>query len=189
MQFKQQQGSSRQQISASGEQKIALNLFKLLQQGDTSQDMIMQEGDRLFIPLARNSSNQDVELIASSTFSPASIKVNVIGEAGKGALGTVEVPPNTTLNQAILIAGGFNNVRANKNEVDFIRLNPNGTVTKRLIKLNFTKGIDNEYNPRLQNNDTIVIGRNNLTRIGDGFSTILSPFNGLLNILGGGLFR
>ena len=81
-------------------------------------------------------------------------------------------------------------MRANKNEVDFIRLNPNGTVTKRLIKLNFTKGIDNEYNPRLQNNDTIVIGRNNLTRIGDGFSTILSPFNGLLlNILGGGLFR
>ncbi len=173
----------------SGEQKIALNLFKLLQQGDTSQDMILQEGDRLFIPLAQNSSNQDVELIASSTFSPVSIKVNVIGEAGKGALGTVEVPPNTTLNQAILIAGGFNNVRANKNEVDFIRLNPNGTVTKRLIKLNFTKGIDNEYNPRLQNNDTIVIGRNNLTRIGDGFSTILSPFNGLLNILGGGLFR
>ena len=173
----------------SGEQKIALNLFKLLQQGDTSQDMILQEGDRLFIPLAQNNSNQDVELIASSTFSPVSIKVNVIGEAGKGAIGTVEVPPNTTLNQAILIAGGFNNVRANKNEVDFIRLNPNGTVTKRLIKLNFTKGIDNEYNPRLQNNDTIVIGRNNLTRIGDGFSTILSPFNGLLNILGGGLFR
>ena len=167
----------------SGEQKISLNLFKLLQQADTSQDMILQEGDRLFIPLAQNSSNQDVELIASSTFSPASIKVNVIGEAGKGALGTVEVPPNTTLNQAILIAGGFNNVRANKNEVDFIRLNPNGTVTKRLIKLNFAKGIDNEYNPRLQNNDTIVIGRNNLTRIGDGFSTILSPFNGLLNIL------
>ncbi len=173
----------------SGEQKMSLNLFKLLQQGDTSQDMILQEGDRLFVPTAKSTNAQDVDLIASSTFSPATIKVNVIGEAGKGALGTVEVPSNTTLNQAILIAGGFNNVRANKNEVDFIRLNPNGTVTKRLIKLNFTKGIDNEYNPRLQNNDTIVIGRNNLTRIGDGFSTILSPFNGLLNILGGGLFR
>ena len=172
-----------------GEQKITLNLFKLLQQGDTSQDLIVQEGDRLFIPTAQNISNQDIETISSSTLSPASIRVNVIGEAGRGTLGTVEVPPNTTLNQAILIAGGFNNVRANKNEVDFIRLNPNGTVTKRLIKLNFTRGFDAEYNPRLQNNDTIVIGRNNLTRIGDGFSTILSPFNGLLNILGGGLFR
>ncbi len=166
-----------------GEQKVSLNLFKLLQQGDTSQDMILQEGDRLFIPMARNSSAQDVDLISSSTLSPVSIRVNVIGESGRGGVGTVEVPPNTTLNQAILIAGGFNNVRANKNEVDFIRLNPNGTVTKRLIKLNFAKGIDNEYNPRLQNNDTIVIGRNNLTRIGDGFSTILTPFNGLLNIL------
>ena len=96
MQFKQLQGikptADIRQIqlirtTRSGEQKISLNLFKLLQQGDTSQDMIIQEGDRLFIPLAQNSSNQDVELIASSTFSPVSIKVNVIGEAGKGALG------------------------------------------------------------------------------------------------------
>ncbi len=168
-----------------GEQKIALNLFKLLQQGDTSQDIILQEGDRIFIPIAQNASAQDVELVASSTFSPTTIKVNLIGEiatkASKG--GTLEVPPNTTLNQAILIAGGFDNVRANKNEIDFIRLNPNGTVTKRLIKLNFARGIDPESNPRLQNNDTIVIGRNSLTRIGDGFSTILTPFNGLLNIL------
>jgi polysaccharide biosynthesis/export protein len=167
----------------SGEQKIALNLFKLIQQGDTSQDIILQEGDRIFIPAAQNPSAQDVELVASSTFSPATIKVNVIGEAGTNAGGSRDVPSNTTLNQAILLAGGFNNVRANKNEVDFIRLNPNGTVTKRLIRLNFARGIDPETNPRLQNNDTIVIGRNNLTRIGDGFSTILSPFNGLLNLI------
>ncbi|WP_310428044.1 SLBB domain-containing protein [Chamaesiphon sp. VAR_48_metabat_135_sub] len=166
-----------------GEQKIALNLFKLIQQGDTAQDLILQEGDRIFIPVAQNATAQDVELVASSTFSPATIKVNVIGEAAGSAGGGREVPSNTTLNQAILLAGGFNNVRANKNEVDFIRLNPNGTVTKRLIRLNFARGIDPENNPRLQNNDTIVIGRNNLTRIGDGFSTILTPFNGLLNIL------
>jgi polysaccharide biosynthesis/export protein len=169
-------------MTRSGEQKIALNLFKLIEQGDSSQDIILQEGDRIFIPVAQNASAKDVELIASSTFAPATIKVNVIGESGIAG-GTREVPSNTTLNQAILLAGGFNNVRANKNEVDFIRLNPNGTVTKRLIKLNFARGIDPENNPRLQNNDTIVIGRNNLTRIGDGFSTILTPFNGLLNIL------
>lgn len=168
----------------SGEQKIALNLFKLLQQGDTNQDIILQEGDRIFIPLATNTSPQDVDLISSSTFSPATIRVNVIGEVATraGRAGTVEVPPNTTLNQALLIAGGFDNVRANKSEVDFIRLNPNGTVTKRMIKLNFAKGIDPEINPRLQNNDTIVVGRSNLTRIGDGFSSILSPFTGLFSI-------
>jgi polysaccharide biosynthesis/export protein len=166
----------------SGEQKITLNLFKLIQQGDTSQDIILQEGDRIIIPLAQNPSAQDVELVASSTFSPVSIRINVIGESAGGAGGTREIPSNTTLNQAILISGGFNNIRANKNEVDLIRLNPNGSVTKRLIKLNFARGIDAENNPRLQNNDTIVIGRNNLTRIGDGFSTILGPFGNLLNL-------
>jgi polysaccharide biosynthesis/export protein len=168
----------------SGEQKITLNLFKLLQ-GDSTQDIILQEGDRIFIPTATALSPQDVEIISSSTFSPATIKINVVGEkAGSaGALSTIEVAPNTTLNQAILVAGGFNNVRANKNQVDFIRLNPNGTVTKRLVRLDFAKGIDNEVNPRLQNNDTIVIGRTNLTRLGDGFSSILSPFTGIFSIL------
>jgi polysaccharide biosynthesis/export protein len=168
-----------------GEQKITLDLFKLLQQGDTAQDIILQEGDRIFIPTATALSPQDAELISSSTFSPATIKINVVGEKGgtAGALSTIEVAPNTTLNQAILVAGGFNNVRANKNQVDFIRLNPNGTVTKRLVRLDFTKGIDNEVNPRLQNNDTIVIGRSNLTRLGDGFSSILSPFSGIFSIL------
>jgi polysaccharide biosynthesis/export protein len=173
----------------SGEQKITLNLFKLLQQGDTTQDIILQEGDRIFIPTATALSPQDVEIISSSTFSPATIKINVVGEKGgsKGALSTIEVAPNTTLNQAILVSGGFDNVRANKNQVDFIRLNPNGTVTKRLVRLDFAKGIDNEVNPRLQNNDTIVIGRTNLTRLGDGFSSILSPFTGIFSILN--LFR
>ncbi|MCY7367103.1 MAG: SLBB domain-containing protein [Chamaesiphon sp.] len=168
-----------------GKQEIAIDLFKLLQEGDGSQDIIIQEGDRIIVPVAQASNSQDVELISSSTLSPATIKVNVIGEiatkASKG--GTIDVPPNTTLNQALLIAGGFDNVRANKNEVDFIRLNSNGTVTKRMIKLNFARGIDPDSNPRLQNNDTIVIGRNNLTRVGDGFSTILTPFGGLFNIL------
>jgi polysaccharide biosynthesis/export protein len=167
-----------------GEQKITLNLFKLLQ-GDSTQDIILQEGDRIFIPTATALSPQDVEIISSSTFSPATIKINVVGEKGgsAGGLSTIEVAPNTTLNQAILVAGGFNNVRANKNQVDFIRLNPNGTVTKRLVRLDFSKGIDNEVNPRLQNNDTIVIGRSNLTRLGDGFSSILSPFSGIFSIL------
>ncbi len=179
-------------MTRSGEQKIAINLFKLLQQGDSSQDIILQEGDRIIIPFAQAANPQDVDLIASSTLSPATIKINVLGETGSGPnqrVSTIEVASNTTLNQAILVAGGFNPTRANKNEVDFIRLNPNGTVTKRMIKLNFARGIDPESNPRLQNNDTIVIGRNNLTRVGDGFSSILSPFSGLLGIFGSGLFK
>jgi polysaccharide biosynthesis/export protein len=173
-------------MTRNGKQKIAINLFKLIQDGDSNQDIILQEGDQIFIPVARNASPKDVELVASSTFSPATIKVNVLGETGNGPnqrVSTIEVASNTTLNQAILVAGGFNPTRANKNEVDFIRLNPDGTVTKRMIKLNFARGIDPDSNPRLQNNDTIVIGRNNLTRVGDGFSTILTPFGGLFNIL------
>ena len=91
-------------MTRSGEQKIAINLFKLLQQGDSSQDIILQEGDRIIIPVALAANPQDVELVASSTFSPATIKVNVLGETGNGPnqrVSTLEVASNTTLNQAI----------------------------------------------------------------------------------------
>jgi polysaccharide biosynthesis/export protein len=172
-----------------GEQLITLDLFKLIEQGDTSQDIILQEGDRISVPYAQSISPKDVETLSSSTLSPAAIRINVVGElgVGKNNISTIEVPPNTTLNQAILIAGGFNNARANKNQVEFIRLNPNGTVTKRTVRLDFAKGIDNDINPRLQNQDTIVIGRSNLTRIGDGLNTIFQPFQGLFNLFG--IFR
>jgi polysaccharide biosynthesis/export protein len=168
---------------------ITLDLFKLIESGDTSQDIPIQEGDRITIPFAQAMNPQDVEKISSSTLSPAAIRVNVVGELGigRGSTSTIEVPPNTTLNQAILIAGGFNNARANKNQVEFIRLNPNGTVSKRTVRLDFAKGIDMDINPRLQNQDTIVIGRSNLTRVGDGLGTLLSPLNGLFGVFN--LFR
>jgi polysaccharide export outer membrane protein len=178
-------------MTRSGEQVLSLDLFKLLQRGDTSQDVVLQEGDRIYIPVAQATRPEDVELLATSTFSPATIKVNVVGElatrVGKSTSSTIEIPPNSTLNQAILVAGGFDNARANKNTVDFIRLNPNGSVTKRTIQLDFAKGIDDKVNPRLQNNDTIVIGRSNLTRIGDGLGSIFNPLAPLLGILN--LFR
>jgi polysaccharide biosynthesis/export protein len=178
-------------MTRSGEQVLNLDLFKLLQRGDTSQDVVLQEGDRIFVPFAQAVRPEDVELVANSTFSPATIKVNVVGElatrVGKSTSSTIEIPPNSTLNQAILVAGGFDNARANKNTVDFIRLNPNGSVTKRTIQLDFAKGIDESVNPRLQNNDTIVIGRSNLTRIGDGLGSIFNPLAPLLGILN--LFR
>ena len=40
----------------------------------------------------------------------------------------LEVPPNTSLNQALLASGALNRIRADRNLVDFLTLNPNGTI-------------------------------------------------------------
>jgi polysaccharide biosynthesis/export protein len=173
-------------------QAKTVNLWALLTQGDITQDLVLQEGDRIIIPeipAGTVPNPGETDTLANAPFSPNVIKVNIVGETRGSRQGgaTLDLPPTTTLNQAILAAGGFDPVRANKNSVDLIRLNPNGSVTKRTIGVDFARGIDESINPTLRNNDIIVIGRSGTTRVGDGLGSVLNPLSPLLTILN--LFR
>jgi polysaccharide biosynthesis/export protein len=172
-------------------QAKTINLWALLTQGDVSQDLALQEGDRIVIPEipAGTINPAETDILANAPFAPGLIRINVVGEI-KGSRqngATIELPPTSTLNQAILAAGGFDPVRANKNSVDLIRLNPNGSVSKRTIGVNFEKGVDEAINPTLRNNDIVVIGRSGTTRVGDGLGSILNPLSPLFSIFN--LFR
>jgi polysaccharide biosynthesis/export protein len=176
-----------QRFSRAGQgQVVKINLWNLLTTGDLSQDLVLQEGDRILIPEAAAINPREIDILANAPFSPATIKVSVVGEL-RNSKNTYDLAPNTTLNQAILLAGGFDPVRANKNSVDLIRLQPNGTVEKRTIGVDFTQGISESNNPVLRNNDVIVVGRSGTTRLGDGLGSVLNPLAPLLTILN--LFR
>jgi polysaccharide biosynthesis/export protein len=173
-------------------QAKTINLWALLTQGDSSQDLPLQEGDRIIIPeipAGTLPNPGETDTLANAPFSPGSIRVNVVGEVRNSRQGgaTIELAPTTTLNQAILAAGGFDPVRANKNSVDLIRLNPNGSVTKRTIGVDFAKGVDETINPTLRNNDIVVIGRSGTTRVADGLGSVLNPLSPLFSIFN--LFR
>jgi polysaccharide biosynthesis/export protein len=173
-------------------QAVKINLWSLLTTGDLSQDLVLQEGDRIIIPEAASIDPREIDTLANAPFSPSTIKVSVVGELNNQSGGnrtsySLDVAPTTTLNQAILAAGGFNPVRANKNTVDLIRLNPNGSVTKRTISVDFAQGINDVNNPVLRNNDVIVVGRSGTTRVGDTLGSVLNPLAPILTILN--LFR
>ncbi len=161
-------------------QVIAVDLWKLLQEGDLQQDVPLQAGDTIAIPTATALSADEATELASASFSPNKIAVNVVGEVERP--GTVEIPPNTPLNQGLLAAGGFNR-RARKGSVELIRLNPNGTVAKRQISIDFAKGLNESNNPPLRNNDTIVVRRSGAAGLSDALGTILSPLTGGLSVL------
>lgn len=161
------------------EQVFSLNLWQLLQAGDLRQYLALQEGDTIVIPTATALNPQEVAQLATASFSPNSIKVNVVGEVNK--VGTVEVPPNTPLNQALLAAGGFTN-RAKKGVVDLIRLNPDGTVSKRNINIDFAQGISDRNNPVLRNNDVVVVNRSSAAQITDSLGAILNPLASIFSI-------
>ncbi|MBC7969266.1 MAG: SLBB domain-containing protein [Verrucomicrobia bacterium] len=163
------------------EQSIDVNLQTLIKDGDLRQDTILQSGDTVVIPTATNLSPADATAIASASFSPDTIRVNVVGEVKQP--GVVQVPPNTPLNQALLAAGGFDNRRARKSAIDLIRLNPDGTVTKREIAIDLAQSINDQMNPTLRNNDIIVVGRSGLTKFTDGLGNVLTPFGSIFSIL------
>ncbi|PSR19672.1 sugar ABC transporter substrate-binding protein [filamentous cyanobacterium CCP3] len=164
-----------------GEQVFTVDLWSLLQTGETRQNAILQEGDTVFIPTATAAiTPEEVTQVAGASFSPNTIRINVVGEVQRG--GQVAVAPNTTLNQGILAAGGFT-PRAQQDVVGLVRLNPDGSVTQREIPVNFAQGIDEENNPVLQNDDIIIVGKSGLAQFSDNVGLVANPIGGILNIL------
>jgi polysaccharide export outer membrane protein len=163
------------------EQLVTVDFWKMLQEGDLKQDIALQQGDTIIVPTATATSTADATKIATASFSPATIDVNVVGEVPKP--GIAKVPPNSPLNTALLAAGGFDNKRARKSSVDLIRLNPDGTVSQRTVAINFDKGINEQTNPALRNNDVIVVRRSGLTTFTDNLGNALAPVTSGLGAL------
>ncbi len=153
-------------------QMFEVDLWQLLEAGSLQQDAILQGGDTIFVPTATAVDPEMVPKIAAASFSPNAIQVNVVGETER--TGRLELPPNTSLSQAILAAGGFN-TRANELEAELIRLNPNGSVSRRVIDVDFAQGIDEENNPLLRNNDVVVVNPSAIANIDDTVGAILGP--------------
>jgi polysaccharide export outer membrane protein len=141
----------------------------------------VQDGDTIVIPTATEINPAEATQLATTTLSPTRIQVGVVGEVKKPGL--TDVQPNSSLNQAILAAGGFNDARASSSAVDLIRLNPNGSVTKRIVKVDFSAGINEQTNPILRNNDVVVVNRSGSAKTGDTINTITGPLGVIFNLL------
>ena len=166
-------------ITQSGaEQTLNVDLWALLKDGDQKQDLILQDRDTIVVPTVTSRDRVEASTIASSTFSPDRIRVNVIGEIEKPGL--LELPPNVPLTRAIVAAGGFNR-RADRKTVEFIRLNPDGSILKRDVPVNFAAAINDESNPTLQNEDVIVVRRSGLSIFGDS-DQIAGPLSGIISV-------
>ncbi len=173
-----------------GEDLISINLWRFLSEGDLRQDILLRDGDTIEVPKATVLDSEEARQVAVSNFSPSAISVSVVGEVPTP--GTLQVRPDTTLNQAIMTAGGFVGGRASRKDVDLIRLNPNGTVTRRKVSIDLDQNMNEDRNPRLHNNDIIVVNRTFIAKASDFLGTALgvpltifggiSGFRNLLNL-------
>ncbi|NMG21755.1 polysaccharide biosynthesis/export family protein [Brasilonema bromeliae] len=170
----------RRRTRTGNEQSIKVDLWKLLNSGDINQDVILQDGDTIVFPTATEVSRAEATQLATTTLAPSRIQVNVVGEVK--APGVKQVQPNTPLNQALLAAGGFNDARASRTTVDLVRLNPDGSVTKREVKVDIKQGINEQTNPILRNNDIVIVNRSGIAKTGDAVGAFFNPFGTVLGI-------
>ncbi|XGV97097.1 MAG: SLBB domain-containing protein [Leptolyngbya sp. BL-A-14] len=160
---------------SSADETFQVDLWELLQSGDLRQDITLRDGDSIIVATATTPIDPtEAGLIGAATVSPAFMQVGVLGETRQS--GVVQVPPNTPLNQVLLAAGGFNS-RARKGSVELIRLNRDGTVVRRKIRVDFSSGINEATNPVLRNRDVVLVGRNFIAALSDNLTAILGPVN------------
>jgi len=160
--------------------RVRLNLISLLQQGDQLQNPFLFDGDTISVARAQEPVAESIE-VAVTNLSPNVITVNLVGEVERP--GALQVGANTPLVQAVLAAGGPKSWRANKGNVELVRLNRNGTVLRERFQLNLSQGASNRRNPPLRDGDTVIVNRSGLAVASDALTAVGGPLTSLANIL------
>lgn len=154
-----------------------VNLAALLQVGDKYQNPYLFDGDTIVVGKAVTPDSEVMEL-AAVNLSPDSINVNILGEVRSP--GATRLPANTPLVQAILAAGGLQPWRANKGNVELVRLNRNGTATREIFGFNLSKGVSQASNPPLRNGDTVIVNRSAYAVFDDTLNAVTQPLSDVI---------
>jgi polysaccharide biosynthesis/export protein len=169
----------RRQQRPGKERIIQASLWQLLTTGDLSQNLAIRDGDTISLQAAANIPTDVALTVGRSNVGQAEIQVNLLGEVLSPGLQAV--PIGTSLNQAILMAGGLTG-QAKKKSIELLRLNPNGTVSRQKIAINYDQSIDAQLNPMLQNRDVILVDRSMSAKLTDKIGNILTPINSILSL-------
>lgn len=132
-------------------QTFQVDLWKLMIDGDVSEDLTLQPGDVIYVPKGgADFDSEDLGRLAS-----VSKKVRIFGAVK--APGLLTLAPDDDLMNAIAKAGGFSD-NAVKKYIILARTNHDGTVTSE--KINFKKGFKDghaEIRTKVRSGDLIVV--------------------------------
>jgi len=154
---------------------ISLNLWNAIVSENAPEDLILQDGDSIFVPQLAVDDTIDRRLIASSSLAPSTVRVRVVGEVKRP--GEVEVTPNSAISSAVAIAGGPT-TDARLSKVVFIRLNEQGTVESQEVDLS---SLNDNY--QVQEGDVVIVPKKNTFSVLDFIGRFASPVNFLFNVL------
>jgi polysaccharide export outer membrane protein len=157
---------------------MRFDFLQVLESGGPTENPLLYDGDSIQIPRADRISEAELLKVASSTFAPDTISVNVVGEVERP--GAQAIKANSPLSQALLSAGGLTR-RANGDNVQLLRLEPNGTIRKATVSYNPAAPMGSQQNPPLQQGDVVVVSRHGWARATDSLRSAVEPVGPLIN--------
>jgi polysaccharide export outer membrane protein len=173
----------RRVVGQNGAQKQTfLDLAQVFLVGNQFQNPVLFDGDTIVVGRSSEPIPDEVIRIGRTNLAPANISVSILGEVKSP--GTVSLPANTPLIEAIFRAGGLRKWRANKNHIEIIRFNDNGTTTRQVFSYKDDLNVSNAFNPPLRDRDTIIVNRTFYGETLDALNDIAVPL-GIINNLGG----
>ena len=168
----------RRSRSASDSVTTNINLWDAVWSDNAVQDLVLQDGDSIFVPRLAAGETLDRRLIARSTLAPSVVRVRVVGEVVRP--GEVQVPPDSSLSSAVAIAGGPTN-DAKLSEVEFVRLNEQGQIEYQEVDL---RNLVDDF--QIQEGDVVIVPRKGSAAFFDVASRLFAPLNlfrGVVDIL------
>jgi len=159
-----------------GKIRTVLNFNKLLSEGDLSHNISIQDGDKIFVKRSKNKRLNQLIMAGLSNLNPEANTVYVGGHVE--APGDIVIPPGTTLNQALIIAGG---TKALRGKAEFVRFKKDGDFESREFSINKKAVADSKYNPVLQSGDLIFVNSSILEKTTTVIDIVASPFIGVFS--------
>lgn len=154
--------------------RTKVNLWDALWSETLPEDMLLRDGDLVFVPRVTDGEMVDARLLARSSLAPETVRVRVVGEVTSP--GEVAVPPNSSLSSAVAIAGGPTE-DAKLSEVAFIRMNEAGDVEQNVVDLsNLVDGY------QVQDGDVVVVPKTSTGSVLDFAARLLNPLNFLFRL-------
>lgn len=167
------------QSNGGGLKKTNLNFYAVLNEGETSQNIRILDGDILKISKSDSPNYQKLNNAVRNTVNPEFISVFVSGRVKNP--GKITIPVTSSLNDAILVVGG---PKVLKGKLKFVRFNNNGNIDSRKLSYNPRSKRGSYKNPVLKNNDLIFIDDSFFTASSEVITEFTRPFFGLFSFYG-----
>ena len=177
------QVTRRQPLSSGGGKiRTSLNFLSLITEGDESQNIRLFDGDVVSVAKSQEVLREQLLKAGQTNLSPQFLQVYVSGRVK--APGATTLPQGSSLNQAIISAGGFQLLHG---KVEFVRFTREGELDRRIFNYNPNAAADTTANPILISGDIIRVKESALSAGISVLNELTGPFVGVYSVYS--LFR